>query len=136
MRTKNAVKWISILGILFFSFPLVNVSAQEEQSQTATTAQDDSMNPNDWKQEFASDRQAMKDQREKMKNASEADRAEEKEMMDQILKAQNSGDMDTAKSLREQLRTVHKENKSEKREDFKEMREMRKELNADRKEAM
>ncbi len=60
-------------------------------------------------------------------NAASA-RQEEKDLREQINQAIQSGDMETAKALKEQLKTMHQENIEQKKEDLGSLRESRQEL--------
>ncbi len=63
-------------------------------------------------------------------NAQEA-RQEERQLRDQIHKAVQAGDMETAKSLKEQLKAVHRENVQQKHQDMQAIKESRQELKQD-----
>ncbi|MBF0217648.1 MAG: hypothetical protein HQL30_11730 [Candidatus Omnitrophica bacterium] len=84
---------------------------------------------------IASDKAAIQAKKSEIKSAQEAARAEEKALKDQIRQAEQAGDPATAKTLKEQLKSMHKENVGEKKEDRKEIKELKKEFRADKKEA-
>lgn len=89
----------------------------------------------DWRREIRSDRQELKDEWQVLKEDSKEAKQEERQMQQQIHEAVRAGDFDTAKSLREQLRAMHKENVQERRENKKDIQDARKELKEDIKAA-
>lgn len=114
----------SIIVLCFFSVGIYTVSAQDEA--TADT---------DWKQELSSDKQEIKAQKQEIsQNAKEA-RGEEAQLRQQIKAAMDSGDMQTAQQLKEQLRSLHQENLQEKKQDIQEMQEAKQDLKNDLMEA-
>jgi len=71
---------------------------------------------------------------EQLENA-QAARAEEDQLRQQIKTAMDSGDMQTAKQLREQLRSVHQENIQEKAQDMQNIQAAKQEFKSDVQEA-
>ena len=105
-------------------------------------AQDSSVNPNserantNLRQILSSDKQKITDQWGAIKeNASQA-RQEEKNLLDQIHQAVQSGDYQTAKNLKEQLKNTHQENIQEKLGDREDLKESLQNLKEDRKEGI
>lgn len=84
------------------------VFAQETDTASASST--------DYKQKIESDKAAIKTEKDTFKENASAARQEEKELFDQIRTAEQSGDHDTAKSLKEQLKTVHQENVEQKKQ--------------------
>jgi DNA-binding ferritin-like protein len=68
-------------------------------------------------QEETSDKGQFKALRSEIKSNSESARQDEKALQDQIKQAEASGDRETARSLREQLRSMHQENVQQKQQD-------------------
>lgn len=110
------------------------VLAQEETSATTTeTAAAES--GTGWKQEISGDRQVVAEQWDVLKEHGQEARAEQRQLQQQIFDAVKSGDYETAKSLREQLKTMHQENIAQKKDDLQALRETRQELKGDIKQA-
>jgi len=118
-----------VLAFVIFSLCLVplwaNVFAQEEASESGT----------DWKQEVSADIQQLKEQRQGIKQNAEAARQEEKNLRDQMHQAVQSGDMETAKSLREQLKAAHQENLQQKQQDIQALKEAKQGIKQDVRQA-
>ncbi len=85
--------------------------------------------------EIAGDRQAIRSEAQDIKEDASAAKQEEKQLKDQILAAEQSGDMETARNLRDQLKAMHRENVRDRQQDKKEMKDARQELRQDIKEA-
>lgn len=88
----------------------------------------------DIKQELSSDRQQIKEERQDIKENSEAGRAEETALRQQIKNAVTSGDKEKANQLKAQLKAMHKENVEQKQEDKSELRKAKHELRKDTRE--
>ena len=98
----------SSLVSCFLLTGIIGVFAQEET--VANIEQQAAASEANWKQDLDSDKQQIQAQKQEIsQNAKEA-RAEEDQLKQQIKAAMDSGDMQTARQLREQLRTVHQEN--------------------------
>jgi len=114
----------SIIVLCFFSISIYTVFAQDET--TVDT---------DWKQELSSDKQQIKTQKEEISQNAQEAKAEETQLRQQIKAAMDSGDMQTAQQLKEQLRLVHQKNIQEKKQDMQEMQEAKQDLKNDVMEA-
>jgi DNA-binding ferritin-like protein len=66
-------------------------------------------------QELSSGRQEIMESRQQIKENAAQARGEEKQLREQINQAMQSGDMETANQLKDQLRSVHQENMQQKR---------------------
>lgn len=110
------------------------VLAQEETS-TTTTETATAESGTDWKQEISGDRQAVAEEWDVLKEHGQEARTEERQLQHQIFDAAKAGDFTTAKSLREQLRTMRQENVQQKQEDFEALKEAKQGLRKDIKEA-
>lgn len=96
----------------------VNVFAEGEDSSASGQVQGD----------VSSDKQQIADQRDAMKSNAQAARQEEKNLRDKMHEAYQSGDVETAKSLREELKTTHQENVQQKQQDIQNIKGMRQEF--------
>ncbi|MBU1090398.1 MAG: hypothetical protein KKC42_00955 [Candidatus Omnitrophica bacterium] len=116
---------ISIFGIIsmFLLLPLYAVLAQEGSSGV------------DWKEEISSNKEAIEEQKQTIKESAQAAKAEERQLREKIRQALDSGDIESAKSLREELKALHGEHMQGKKEDLGGLQELRQELKADVKEA-
>lgn len=123
-------KKLVLLGCIVSCILIFNagkIFAEDQEPSAKKTA--------DWKQELASDRQAIKEQREQMKENAQASRAEEKQLRDQIKAAMDSGDLEKAHQLRQQLRATHRENVQQMIQDKKEMKIDRRDFKKDIRDA-
>ena len=130
MKRDRRMLWVMMILAMAAGFPAMNLFAEETASETpaATSA-------TDWKQEFSSDKAAIKIEKEQMKADSSAARQEENALHRQIKQALKSGDTQTAESLKAQLKTMHQENIQQKEQDKKDLKAARQEMRSDKKEA-
>ncbi|MFA5084849.1 MAG: hypothetical protein WC482_00615 [Candidatus Omnitrophota bacterium] len=82
-------------------------------------------------EEIAADKEAINSQRVNMKSNAESAKAEEQAVRNEIREARQSGDAETAEALKKRLRTTHRENVAERRQDKKTLHEAKKELKRD-----
>ncbi len=129
---------MSILSVGLLAVFTAGVSAQEEVPTTpddsAAVVAADATETQDWKQEISSDRQQIKQQRDEIKANAQAAIQGEKDLRDQIHQAVQSGDHETAESLKEQLKTTHQENLGQKKQDLQGLKDARHDLRSDKKE--
>lgn len=118
---KKILVYIGII-ILCIAAAIPIAFAQNETSSTVM-------------EEMAGDRQAIRSEAQDIKEDSSAAKQEEKQLKDQILAAEQSGNMETARKLRERLKAMHRENVQDMQQDKKEMKDARQELRQDIKEA-
>ncbi len=109
----------------------VNLFAAEESSSASDAVAPEQAQ----KGEISSDRQQIGEEKDVMKGNAQAARQEEKNLRDKMREAYKSGDRETAKSLKEELKTTHQENVQQKKEGLGKIKEMRQELKSDIKEA-
>lgn len=114
--------------ICIFALTPVAVFAQDEES--AETATETS-----WKQEMASDRAALKEQKTAIDSHAQEARQEEESLRSQIRQARESGDVETANQLREQLRAMHDENMQQRQADTQGLKETRDQMHEQIREA-
>jgi len=88
-----------------------------------------------YKEERAADKQAIEIQKAAIKENAAAARQEEVAIKEQIRAAEQSGDMETVKNLKEQLRATRRQNMQERQQDRHAIGEAKKEMRQDRKEA-
>lgn len=98
----------------------------------ALYAEDSSSSTMSLKDQLEADKAAIKAQREENKANAQTARSEEKALREQIRAARQSGDTAKVSELEAQLKTTHKGNIQERKEDRKEMRDAKKELRQDR----
>jgi hypothetical protein len=118
---KADIKILGVLGILnlaILSWSAVNVFAQKGTADSTVIT-----------------KHQLKEQREDIKSNSQASRQEEKDLRERIRQAELAGDKETARSLREQLRTMHRENVEQKQQDIQGLKDARQGWIADKKEA-
>lgn len=115
---------IAMVAVLFAARPYARADEAEEMSEAQ-----------EWKAQLESDKAAVSSQKAEIKSNAESARAEEKDLLDRIKTAQESGDRETAKSLRQQLKSTHRENVSEMKTDKAELKEARQQLKSDSKAA-
>lgn len=118
-------KSFAAVAVLFMAIFVLGVVAYAEEGPSST----------DWKGELASDKAAIKSEKEEIKEHAAAARGEERALRQEIKGAVTSGDKAKAKELREQLKTVHQENVQGMRQDKKDLGAVKKELRKDRKAA-
>ncbi len=127
MKQKALVLFVVIISCFCLSF-ISGVYAQDEESS-------DTGGETNWKQELRSDKQGLREDRQQIKqNATEA-RTEEEQMRQKIREAFEAGDMETANSLREQLKTIHQENIQQMQQDMQGLKESRQDFKQDVKDA-
>lgn len=124
MRTNIKTTALILLGVGFF-IPAVLLHAEDTAGQSTTNL----------KQEIKLDKQQIKSQKREIFDNAQAAKAEEKNLLIQIRQAEQSGDKQTAATLRKQLKAIHQKNVAQRNEDFKNFQESKKELVADKKEA-
>ena len=139
MRTgKRILGMTGILCVALWVIFSANVFAQEESStgsNAAIAGENEAKSTKDWKQEISSDVRDIKQDRETNRSHAQAAIKEEKDLRDQMHQAVQSGDHEKAQSLREQLKSQHRENVREKQQDMRNLRESRQELRSDMKDA-
>jgi hypothetical protein len=111
---KKAIAVWSSMFLCFFLFKVGIVGAEDgavvqEEVATNVGEQQESLTT-DWKQELSSDRQAIKEQRGQINQNAQESRTEEMQLRDQIKAAMDSGNLEQAAQLREQLKSTHQEN--------------------------
>ncbi|MFA5362419.1 MAG: hypothetical protein WC335_04130 [Candidatus Omnitrophota bacterium] len=89
----------------------------------------------DWKEEFASDKQAIKEQKETIQQNAGAAKDEEQVLKDQIQAAVQNKDFETAKQLKSQMKSTHQENLQQRDADKTALQDARQEMKDDRKAA-
>jgi outer membrane murein-binding lipoprotein Lpp len=87
------------------------------------------------KEELKTDRQQIKEELEESKDNAQEAKTEENQLKEQIKAAVASGDLESARKLREQLRLKHQENMQERVQDKEDIQEAGQELKSDIKEA-
>jgi len=85
--------------------------------------------------EIREDKEAIKEQKQEMKEEGAAAKQEEKAIKAQINTAVQSGDKEQAYQLRRQLKATHRENVQERVESKQDMRNLRKDLKQDVRDA-
>lgn len=120
------VLWGS-LGIIFFLclFGAFQAYAEDVNATTSTSL----------KEELQADKAKIQSERQEMKQNAQTGKTEEKDLRQQIQAAQAAGDTQKVSELRSQLKTTHKENVQERKQDKKDLRTAKKELRQDRKAA-
>jgi hypothetical protein len=125
---KGETSMKKLLGVfvamVFFSSVLCVAQGYAEESTSTSTLS--------LKEQLEADKAAIQAQKEEMKTNSQAAKSEEKALKEQIRAARASGDTAKVKELQSQLKTTHKENVQERRQDKKEMHGAKKELKKDR----
>jgi len=119
-----------VLCLCFFSVYAVLAEGEE-----ATGVTQENISATDWKQELTSDRQQIKEQRDEVKQNAQEAKGEEKQLRDQIKAAMDSGDMETARKLKEQLRSTHQENVQQMQQDKQDIKISMDDFKGDVKEA-
>lgn len=109
---------VIILGFLGVVFMPVLAFAQEDNATSAGS----------FKQRIEARKQTMTEAKEKVKSGSQDAREEEKALREQIKAAVKAGDTQKADQLREQLKTMHKENVDQMQKGKKETVELKKSL--------
>jgi hypothetical protein len=89
-----------------------------------------------YKEERTADKQAIESQKAAIKEQATAAHQEEGALKEQIRAAEQSGDIETAKNLREQLKSVHQQNKQERQQSRQAIGEAKKEMRQDKREAI
>jgi len=131
IKIKRNVFWfVVVASMLAGGFPAASLCAEEAVSESTSAA-----SATDWKQEISSDKDALKTEKDQIKTNRDASRQEEKALQSQIKQAMQSGDTQTAESLKAQLQTMHQENVQQKQEDEQSLKAARHELASDKKEA-
>lgn len=129
MKQETNIAWIAgILGIVMLASFTAGAFAQEDEASEAPEAAE-------WKARLDADKAAISAQKKEMKSNAETARSEEKALLEQIRTAERSGDHATAKSLRSQLKSTHKDNVSEMKSDKAQLKESKQEMKSDRKAA-
>ncbi|OIO36655.1 MAG: hypothetical protein AUJ74_01630 [Candidatus Omnitrophica bacterium CG1_02_44_16] len=117
MRTKTFYG-LGIFVVLFLVSFAGNVFAQEGNTTITDT---------NWKEEFKSDKDAIKEQKQEIGQNVQQAREEERSLLQQIEEARQSGDIQKAKDLRDQLHILHQQNMFERQEDRKDLKDARQE---------
>lgn len=118
-----------------FCFFIVGLSMVYADNDNSSNEAQDTAAGTDWKQELISGRQEMQEQRQQMKENAQSARTEEKELKDQIQAAVQSGNMESARQLRDQLKAMHQENVQQMIQDKKELQSERRDLRQDLQQA-
>ena len=116
-------------------FFLIGVCAVYAEGEESTDVSQEESSGTDWQQELNSDKQQLNQQREQIKQNSQEARAEEGQLKEQIQAAIQSGDMETARQLKEKLRNTHQENVQQMIQDKKDMKLDRQDFKNDVKDA-
>jgi alpha-acetolactate decarboxylase len=115
------MKRILGLGLCFLLCGAFPVIAEE----SATSVQE----------ELSVDKANIQAQKEEIKTNAQTAHSEEKALREQIQEARKAGDKAKVKELQGQLKTTHKENVQEKKQDKKELQSAKKELRKDKRAA-
>ena len=117
-------KMFLLFSMIIFCLFLTGVYAVFAEGQAVTDTQEGQAAANieqgqidpetNWKEELNSDKQEVQGQRQEISENAEAAREEESQLRQQIKAAMNSGDMQKAGQLKEQLKAVHQKNFQEK----------------------
>ena len=133
MRSSKLFLLVGVLDLCFLIGVLPRLQAQEEvasQVESSASAQEAS-GSGTWKQELISDRQALKEQHQSIAENAQAAKQEEQQIKDQIHQAIQSGDYETARSLKDQFKETHQENIEQIHGDIQEFQESRQEFKND-----
>jgi len=128
MKMDRKTLWFMVVLSMWVGFPASGLLAEEEASESSTAAYTTH-------REITSDKEAIRTEKEQMKSNALASKREEKALQEQIKQAIQSGDKQTAKSLKAQLKAMHQENVQQKQQDNQELKAARQELRSDKKEA-
>ena len=111
-------------------------TSNTQQSETVANAtEENTASEANWKQELGSDKQQIDAQKQEISQNSQESRAEEDQLRQQIKTAMDSGDIQTAEQLKEQLKSVHQENLQQKMQDVQNMQSAKQDFKNDAKEA-
>lgn len=138
---QRSAVFMGIVGICFFGVAGRFCSADEievtaENVPESTAAGDETAaSGTEWKQKFFSDREAIRQQRETMKESAQAAIEEERNLMQEVVAAESSGDFEKAKELRGQLRTKHQANIEQRHENIRTLQDSRQAAREDLKSA-
>ena len=133
MRSNKLFLLVGALNLYFIIGALPTLQAQEEaasQVESSVRAQE-AAESGTWKQELISDRQALKEEHQSIAENAQAAKQEERQLKDQIHQAIQSGDYETARSLKDQLKETHQENIEQIHGDIQEFQEARQEFKND-----
>lgn len=140
MRLRKLLLLAGVLDLFLLTGILGKVFAQENAVSSGTESQEESSAGTSGVremqgQEIASDRQELKEQRQDIAENANAARQVEREAKDQIHQALQSGDYETAKNLRDQLKEIHQKNVEQMYSDIQELKESREGLRNDAQDA-
>src|SRR3989338_5050683 len=116
---------ISSLSLIFWNGAFAQESGTQEAASTEKS----------WKEELSAGRQELKGQAQELKEHAQAAKQEMKDLKEQIHSALQSGDMETAKRLRDELKARHQEHLQQRKEDFQALHKARQEFKEDVKAA-
>jgi hypothetical protein len=108
-------------------------TTEETTAGTASDVSSTTDSGTNLKEELSGDKEAIKEQRQTIKENAGAARDEEKALRDQLHQAVQAKDFETAKKLREQLKTTHQENAGQRDQDKAALKDSRQDLKQDRK---